>query len=172
VVGGGNSAGQAVMFLAEHTAGASLLLRGGDLRKNMSDYLARRIQQHPKIEVVRHVQVDAVEGGNTVSKVRLRHLKDGTSRDLDCSAVVVFIGAQPRTDWLPPSVAVDSKGFIFSRQVRPLAPDRPRAPHRRNHLPGRLRRRRRPRPHHQTGRLRRRRRRPGVTCAHRVHAEI
>ena len=47
VVGGGNSAGQAVMFLAENTAGASLLLRGGDLRKSMSDYLAKRIERHP-----------------------------------------------------------------------------------------------------------------------------
>ena len=62
VVGGGNSAGQAVMFLAEHTAGASLLLRGGDLRKSMSDYLARRIERHPKIEVVCNVEVEAVEG--------------------------------------------------------------------------------------------------------------
>jgi thioredoxin reductase (NADPH) len=47
VVGGGNSAGQAVMFLAENTVGASLLLRGGDLRKSMSDYLAKRIERHP-----------------------------------------------------------------------------------------------------------------------------
>src|SRR5262249_41298574 len=50
VVGGGNSAGQAVMFLAEHAAGAVLLLRGDDLRKSMSDYLARRIEHHPKIK--------------------------------------------------------------------------------------------------------------------------
>jgi thioredoxin reductase (NADPH) len=114
VVGGGNSAGQAVMFLAEHTAGATLLLRGGDLRKSMSDYLSRRIERHPKIEVLQNVQVDAVAGDRTITGLRLRHVKDGSCRDLDCSAVFVFIGAQPRTAWLPPSIAVDSKGFILT----------------------------------------------------------
>src|SRR4051812_45851377 len=52
VIGGGNSAGQATMFLADHTAGATLLLRGGDIRKSMSDYLARRIERHEKIEII------------------------------------------------------------------------------------------------------------------------
>jgi thioredoxin reductase (NADPH) len=114
VLGGGNSAGQAAMFLAEHTSGVSLLLRGGDLRKSMSDYLARRIERHGKIEVLRHVEVDAVEGGRTITGLRLRDVHDGGSRRLDCSAVFVFIGAQPRTDWLPQTVAVDSKGFILT----------------------------------------------------------
>ena len=114
VVGGGNSAGQAAMFLAEHTSGVSLLLRGGDLRKSMSDYLARRIERHGNIEVLRHVEVDAVEGGRTITGLRLRDLRDGESRSLDCSAVFVFIGAQPRTDWMPRSIAVDSKGFILT----------------------------------------------------------
>jgi thioredoxin reductase (NADPH) len=114
VIGGGNSAGQAAMFLADHTAGATLLLRGGDLRKNMSDYLARRIENHAKIEVVCHVEVDAVEGDRTLTGVRLRDVRDGTTRDLRCSAVFVFIGAQPRTGWLPPSIALDAKGFILT----------------------------------------------------------
>jgi thioredoxin reductase (NADPH) len=114
VVGGGNSAGQAVMFLAEHTAGATLMLRGDDLRKSMSDYLARRIERHPRIEVLRNVEVDAVEGDRTVTGVRLRDVRDGNTRDVDCSAVFVFIGARPRTDWMPPSIAVDSKGFILT----------------------------------------------------------
>jgi thioredoxin reductase (NADPH) len=114
VIGGGNSAGQAVMFLADHTAGATLLLRGGDLRKSMSDYLARRIERHEKIEVVRHVEVDAVKGESALTGIRLRDVRNGSHRDLDCSAVFVFIGAQPRTSWLPPSIAVDSKGFILT----------------------------------------------------------
>ena len=116
VVGGGNSAGQAVMFLAadKRIAGASLLLRGGDIRKSMSDYLARRIERHPKIEVIHHVEVDAVKGDRTITGLRLRDVKGGNARELECSAVFVFIGAQPRTDWLPPSVAVDSKGFILT----------------------------------------------------------
>jgi thioredoxin reductase (NADPH) len=114
VVGGGNSAGQAAMFLAEHTAGATLILRGKDLRKSMSDYLARRIERHDKIEILRHVEVDTVEGGRTLTGLRLRDVQDGGFHDLACSAVFVFIGAQPRTSWLPPSIAVDSKGFILT----------------------------------------------------------
>jgi thioredoxin reductase (NADPH) len=114
VVGGGNSAGQAVMFLAEHTATATLLLRGGDLRKSMSDYLARRIERHPKIEVLHHVEVDGIEGDGVLTGLRLRNVREDTFRQLDCSALFVFIGARPRTDWLPPSIAVDSKGFILT----------------------------------------------------------
>src|SRR5439155_21728956 len=91
VVGGGNSAGQAAMFLAEHTAGAKLLLRGGDIRKSMSDYLARRIERHDKIEVIHHVEVDAVEGDRALARLRLRDVRDGGVRDLDCSAAFVFI---------------------------------------------------------------------------------
>ncbi len=114
VVGGGNSAGQAAMFLAEHTAGATLLLRGNDLRKSMSAYLARRIERHEKVEVLRHVEVSAVAGNGTFTGLTLRDVRDGGSRPLDCSAVFVFIGARPRTDWLPSSVAVDPKGFILT----------------------------------------------------------
>jgi thioredoxin reductase (NADPH) len=114
VVGGGNSAGQAVMFLADNTAGATLILRGHDLRKSMSDYLARRIEKHDKIEVIRGVEVAGVEGNGSVSGVRLRDVGNGDSRALACSAVFVFIGAHPRTDWLPPSIAVDAKGFIVT----------------------------------------------------------
>ena len=114
VVGGGNSAGQAVMFLAEHTSGATLLLRGDDLRKSMSDYLARRIERHPRIEVIRHVEIEAIQGDRTIKSLRLRDLRESSCRDLDCSAVFVFIGAKPRTEWLPPSIAVDSKGFILT----------------------------------------------------------
>jgi thioredoxin reductase (NADPH) len=114
VVGGGNSAGQATMFLAEHTAGVTLLLRGGDIRKSMSDYLARRIERHPNIEVIRHVEVNTIVGDRTVTGIQLRDVRNGSVRDLGCAAVFVFIGAQPRTDWLPPSIAVDSKNFILT----------------------------------------------------------
>ena len=115
VVGGGNSAGQAAMFLADHTAGATLLLRGGDIRKSMSDYLARRIEQHD--EDRGH---PPRRGGRRRGRRHARRAcgsatsGTGGTRDLDCSAVFVFIGAQPRTDWLPPSIAVDAKGFILT----------------------------------------------------------
>jgi thioredoxin reductase (NADPH) len=114
VVGGGNSAGQAVMFLADHTAGATLLLRGNDLRKSMSDYLAKRIERHDKIEIVRNVEVAAIEGDRSITGLKLRDVKDGGLREIDCSALFVFIGAQPRTSWMPSSIALDSKGFILT----------------------------------------------------------
>ncbi|WP_205679070.1 FAD-dependent oxidoreductase [Aquisphaera insulae] len=114
VVGGGNSAGQAAMFLAEHTAGVSLLLRGGDLRKSMSDYLARRIESHPKIEVLRHVEIAAIDGQSRLNGVTVSGSKDGSRRTVECNGVFVFIGARPRTEWLPRDVAVDSKGFILT----------------------------------------------------------
>jgi thioredoxin reductase (NADPH) len=114
VVGGGNSAGQATMFLADQAGGATLLLRGGDLRKSMSDYLARRIERHDKIDIFRHVVVEAVRGDSTFAGLRLRDVRDGGTHNLDCPAVFIFIGAQPRTGWLPPSIAVDAKGFILT----------------------------------------------------------
>lgn len=113
-VGGGNSAGQAVMFLAYNTAGATLLLRGDDLRKTMSDYLARRIERHPKIEILRSVEVQSIQGNGRMEGLTLRNLRDGSSRPLDCSALFVFVGATPRTDWLPKSIALDPKGFILT----------------------------------------------------------
>jgi thioredoxin reductase (NADPH) len=114
VVGGGNSAGQAAMFLAGQTAGVALLVRGDDLRKSMSDYLARRIERHGKIEVIFNVVVDAIECGLAITGLRLRDVRDGGLRSIDCSAVFVFIGALPRTEWLPSSIALDSKGFILT----------------------------------------------------------
>ncbi len=114
VIGGGNSAGQAAMFLAEHTSGVVLLLRGEDLRKNMSDYLARRIEQHPKIEVLRRAEVQAVEGNGSFSGVRICQAGADATRRLECSALFVFIGAQPRTDWLPPAIVLDAKGFVLT----------------------------------------------------------
>ena len=114
VVGGGNSAGQAAMYLADHATGATLVIRGGDLRKSMSDYLARRIESHPAVEVVTHSEVVAIDGNGKLSGIQLRDVRTGATRAVDCPAVFVFIGAKPRTDWLPPEVAKDEKGFILT----------------------------------------------------------
>ena len=60
------------------------------------------------------VEVEAIEGDRSISGLRLRDVRDGSPRDLDCSAVFVFIGARPRTAWMPSSIALDSKGFILT----------------------------------------------------------
>ena len=165
VVGGGNSAGQAAMFLADHTAGATLLLRGGDIRKSMSDYLARRIERHAKIEVIRHVEVDAVEGDRTLTGLRLR---DAPGRRYPRPRLLGGVRLHRRP--APYRLAAPEHRRRLQglhphrgrcRAIRPLAPDGPRALHGRDHVPGRLRRGRRPEQHDQAGRIRRRRRGPG-----------
>lgn len=119
VVGGGNSAGQAALFLASRTKGVSLMIRGRDLTKNMSEYLASRIEGHPSITVLTHTEIRGLSGGGSLEKVRVVHNQSGEERDLDAVAVFVFIGAKPHTDWLPEGVARDAKGFVLTgREAR------------------------------------------------------
>lgn len=112
IVGGGNSAGQAAMFLADHAAEVKLVLRGGDLGKSMSQYLCTRIENHPKIEVLYHSSVTNVEGEQTLKRITVSNKHDGTTKVMDCAALFIFIGARPHTDWLPDSVRLDDKGFV------------------------------------------------------------
>ncbi len=114
VIGGGNSAGQAAMFLAERTEAVYLLLRGSDLRKQMSDYLARRIERHDRITVIYQTEAEALEGERRLTRLVIRNNQTDAQQTLDCSALFVFVGAEPRTSWLPDSVAVDSKGFLLT----------------------------------------------------------
>jgi thioredoxin reductase (NADPH) len=112
IVGGGNSAGQAAVFLAEHARKVLLLLRGDDLYKNMSSYLARRIEQTTKIELVRNVTIRRMHGDGHLSAVEIVNGKTGEERTVETPAVFSFIGAVPRTDWLPPEIERDAKGFV------------------------------------------------------------
>src|SRR5262245_4690205 len=114
VVGGGNSAGQAAMYLAEHADTVKLILRGGDLYKSMSSYLADRVQKHPRIEVLRYHEVDALAGDGHLQGVTLRDNRTGECRQFDCAALFLFVGAKPATAWLPDSVARDAKGFVLT----------------------------------------------------------
>src|SRR5438067_2994997 len=98
LVGGGNSAGQAAVFLAEHARKVLLLLRGDDLYKNMSSYLARRIEQTANIEVLRNTEVRRMLGDGHLSAVEVVHNKTGAARTLETPAVFSFIGAVPRPD--------------------------------------------------------------------------
>jgi thioredoxin reductase (NADPH) len=114
VVGGGNSAGQAAMYLAEQAGSVKLLLRGGDLYKSMSSYLADRIKKHPRIEVLFYTEVDALAGDAHLQGVTLRDNRTGERRDYDCAALFVFVGAKPATGWLPDTIARDGKGFVLT----------------------------------------------------------
>ena len=112
VVGGGNSAGQAAMFLSEGTAKVLLVIRGDNFSKSMSSYLSRRVEVHEKIEILTHTEIRKMSGGNMLKTVELENKKTGERRVVKTPAVFSMIGAKPCTDWLPPEIERDEKGFI------------------------------------------------------------
>ena len=112
VVGGGNSAGQAAVFLASHVRKVYLVVRGDELGKNMSDYLVKRIEACPNIEVLLNTVVRKMHGDKFLSKVELVNNKTGEVRTLKVPALFSFIGAVPRTEWLPDEIEKDAKDFV------------------------------------------------------------
>ena len=112
VVGGGNSAGQAAVFLAEHASQVLLLIRGDDLNKNMSSYLVSRIEQTANIELHCNTSIRRMVGNGHLQAIEIVNGNSGQTRSIETPAVFSFIGATPRTEWLPPSVERDAKGFV------------------------------------------------------------
>lgn len=112
VVGGGNSAGQAAVFLAGHASRVLLLIRGDDLNKNMSSYLVQRIEQTPNIELFTNTTIRRMTGNGHLEAVEIVTSGDREPRTIQTPAVFSFIGATPRTDWLPIEVERDAKGFV------------------------------------------------------------
>ncbi len=112
VVGAGNSAGQAAVYLSELARKVLLLIRGDDLGRHMSQYLIRRIEQTANIEVRRHTEVSKMYGEKSLERVELTCSQTGQSETLDCLAVFIFIGAVPHTTWLPKTIQVDRNGFV------------------------------------------------------------
>ena len=112
VVGGGNSAGQAVVYLAGLARKVVLVIRDDDLYKSMSRYLARRIEQTDNVEVLRNMEVRRMSGDKQLATVEIANNKTGEVRTLQTPALFSFIGAVPRTDWLPEDIETDSRGFV------------------------------------------------------------
>jgi thioredoxin reductase (NADPH) len=112
VVGGGNSAGQAAVYLAGQARRVCLVIRGPSLTKDMSSYLAQRITDTPNIEVRLNTEVRRMSGDGHLSEVELVDKSTGAARKLSCPAVFSFIGATPRTEWLPPEIERDAKQFV------------------------------------------------------------
>lgn len=112
LVGGGNSAGQAAVFLAAHASKVLLLIRGDDLGQHMSSYLVRRIEQTANIEVLCNTTVRRMRGDGHLGSVEIFNNKTGQERTVETPAVFEFIGAVPRTDWLPTEIERDAKGFV------------------------------------------------------------
>jgi thioredoxin reductase (NADPH) len=114
IVGGGNSAGQAAVFLAEHAGSCGLIIRGGDLGKSMSRYLVDRLEQDERVDVLRHTTVCALGGEQGLQTVTVQDARTGERRELPAKALFVFIGAEPHTDWLRDQVAMDEHGFLLA----------------------------------------------------------
>jgi thioredoxin reductase (NADPH) len=114
VVGGGNSAGQAAVFLSRHARKVYVVIRGDDLGKSMSDYLVRRIESADNIEVLKNAEVSRLDGDGSLERVELVNRTTGEVKRLTCPAVFSFIGAIPRTDWLPPEIERDEKQFVMT----------------------------------------------------------
>ena len=112
VVGGGNSAGQAAVFLAETTKLVHMLIRSAGLAESMSRYLIRRIEQTPKIVLRPHTEIVALEGGNHLESVSWQNNQTGQVEEHNIRHVFVMTGADPNTNWLDGCVALDAKGFI------------------------------------------------------------
>jgi thioredoxin reductase (NADPH) len=110
VAGSGNSAGQAAMFLSDGAAKVLLLVRGKNMK--MSDYLSRRVEACDNIDVLYHTEVRKMSGGKKLEQIELENTKTGERRVVRTPAVFSMIGAKPCTDWLPPEIERDDKGFI------------------------------------------------------------
>jgi thioredoxin reductase (NADPH) len=112
VVGGGNSAGQAAVFLAQTTKRVHMLVRSSGLSDTMSRYLIRRIEESPTIELRVSTEIVALEGDGQLERVRWRDNRTGEITSHDIRHVFQMTGAVPNTGWLAGCVALDAKGFI------------------------------------------------------------
>jgi thioredoxin reductase (NADPH) len=112
VVGGGNSAGQAAVFLAQTAKRVHMLVRSTGLAESMSRYLIRRIEKSPTIVFRPQTEIVALEGGDHLYSVHWRNGQTGQTEQHEISHVFVMTGADPNTRWLNGCVALDAKGFI------------------------------------------------------------
>jgi thioredoxin reductase (NADPH) len=114
IVGGGNSAGQAAIFLAEHAASCDILIRGDDLGKSMSRYLVDHIERDDSLGVMHNTEVRGLRGDGALEAVVVEDTRTGEQREMPAKALFVFIGASPHTDWLRDKVAMDENCFVLT----------------------------------------------------------
>ncbi|HTG27004.1 MAG TPA: FAD-dependent oxidoreductase [Methylomirabilota bacterium] len=112
VVGGGNSAGQAAVFLSELSKHVHMLVRSNNLAETMSRYLIRRIEDSPKITLHVCTEIAALEGGNHLERVQWRDKNTGATEMHDIRHIFLMTGATPNTQWLSECIALDEKGFV------------------------------------------------------------
>lgn len=114
IVGGANSAGQGALFFSSYARNVTMLVRAPGLSPIMSRYLVDRIEATDNIKVIHRVELTEVCGDGHLERVAMRHLDTGEARPLDVGALIVFIGAAPRTETFAGFVELDEKGFILT----------------------------------------------------------
>ncbi|HTE60051.1 MAG TPA: NAD(P)/FAD-dependent oxidoreductase, partial [Solirubrobacteraceae bacterium] len=114
VVGGGNSAGQAAMFLANYAARVQLVVREPELTQNMSRYLADRIERSPDTDVLLHTEARELLGNGALQAVVVEDTQTGERRTIPARALFVFIGAKPHTHWLSGALLLDAGGYVVT----------------------------------------------------------
>ena len=114
IIGGGNSAGQAAMFLSRSAARVRLLVRGDSLAASMSSYLSSRLEADPAITIEYRAEVVALQGDDALEGVTIRNVDSGETREVATRALFVMVGAVPNTAWLSHLVKLDDKGFIVT----------------------------------------------------------
>ena len=112
VAGGGNSAGQAALFLADAGSAVTIVIRGPDLAASMSRYLVDRIEADPRITLRRNTRIVALEGGDSLTGVRIS--SSGGEETLAATALFSFIGADPASQWLSGCAGLDDRGFVLT----------------------------------------------------------
>ncbi|HLX89220.1 MAG TPA: FAD-dependent oxidoreductase [Acidimicrobiales bacterium] len=112
VVGGGNSAGQGAMFLAEQGNPVTVVIRGPDLSAGMSRYLVDRLERHPRIAIETNTQIVELLGDDDLAGLRTKGSRGDS--DIECAALFSFIGADPQSQWISGCAALDSRGFVLT----------------------------------------------------------
>jgi thioredoxin reductase (NADPH) len=129
IIGGGNSAGQAAMFLSRSVRCVRVIVRGASLAASMSSYLSSRLEAHPRIAIEFGAEVTALHGGDHLEAVTIRNAKTGATRVVDTRALFIMVGASPNTEWLSGLVGLDDKGFVITGSgvgaASPFATSRP-----------------------------------------------
>ncbi|GLS45383.1 FAD-dependent oxidoreductase [Methylobacterium brachythecii] len=114
VIGGGNSAGQAAMYLSRSARHVRLLVRGQSLATSMSSYLSSRLEADPAITIEYGAEVSGLHGDDRLDAVTIQNAGDGTERTVSTCALFIMVGAAPNTSWLSGLVALDSHGFVLT----------------------------------------------------------
>lgn len=114
VVGGGNSAGQAAVFLAGTASRVHLVVRGAELSASMSRYLIVQVESHPRIRVHRQTVVVSANGSADLESIVVEHVPSGEREEIATAHLFVFIGAVPATSWLGPDLTRDERGYLIT----------------------------------------------------------